>query len=55
MDTFQRNTIRSFRKIKEETKNLQAQITDLGNRLEELIEMAKEMKAKESRAKTRKK
>jgi len=45
MDTFQRNTVRSFRKVKEDMKNLQAQITDLGNKLDDLMEMAKEMKA----------
>ena len=53
MDTFQRNTVRSFRKVREDMRNLQAQITDLGNKLEELMEMAKEMKAKESRSKTK--
>jgi hypothetical protein len=53
MDTFQRNTVRSFRKVKEDIRNLQAQITDLGNKLEDLMEMAKEMKAKESSSKTK--
>ena len=51
MDTFQRNTVKSFRKVKEDMRNLQAQITDLGNKLDELMEMAKEMKNKVSRAK----
>lgn len=41
MDPFQRNTVRSFRKVKEDMKNLQAQITDLSNRLEELAECCK--------------
>ncbi len=38
MDVFQRNTVRSFRKVKEDIKNLQAQITDLNKRLEEVME-----------------
>lgn len=45
MDSFQRNTVRSFRKVKEDMKNLQAQITDLGNRLEELADCCKGAKA----------
>jgi len=54
MDTFQRNTVRSFRKVKEDMRNLQAQITDFGNKLEELMEMAKEMNCKPEKAKARK-
>ena len=54
MDTFQRNTVRSFRKVREDMRNLQAQITDLGNKLEELMEMAKEMKVKRTVYKSRK-
>ena len=38
MDVFQRNTIRSFKKVREDIKNLQAQITDLNKRLEEVAE-----------------
>lgn len=53
MDTFQRNTVRSFRKVKEDMRNMQAQITDLGNKLDELMEMAKEMKAKSSKSRKR--
>jgi hypothetical protein len=49
MDTFQRNTVRYFRKVKEDMKNLQAQLTDLGNKIDELKEMTKEMKAKAKR------
>jgi len=54
MDTFQRNTVRSFRKVKEDMKNLQAQITDMGHKLDDLMEMAKEMKNKASSSKARK-
>ena len=53
METFQRNTVRSFRKVKEDMRNLQAQITDLGNKLEEL--MGKEMSCKPGKSKSRKK
>jgi len=38
MEGFQRNTVRSFRKVKDDMKNLQAQITDLNKRLEEVRE-----------------
>lgn len=50
MDAFQRNTVRSFRKAKEDMKNLQAQITDLGKRVEDLMEVVYELKGKKSTA-----
>ena len=53
METFQRNTVRSFRKVKEDMRNMQAQITEMGNKLEELMDMAKSMKAKESSSRTK--
>jgi hypothetical protein len=53
MDTFQRNTVKSFRKVKEDMRNLQAQITDLGNKLDELMEMTKECKPGKAKSKKR--
>lgn len=34
MDRFQKNTIKSFRKVKEDVKNLQAQVIELIRKLE---------------------
>ncbi|MDP2926198.1 MAG: hypothetical protein Q8N99_07515 [Nanoarchaeota archaeon] len=34
MDNFQKNTVRSFRKVKEDMKNLQMQVTELLRKLE---------------------
>lgn len=46
MDRFQVNTIKSFRKVKEDIKNLQAQLTDLDKRNESLLCQVVELKQK---------
>jgi hypothetical protein len=38
MDRFQKNTIKSFRRVKEDMRNLQAQITEVMRTQEELVE-----------------
>ena len=49
MDRFQRNTVRSFRKVKEDMINLQAQITDLTRKIEEFVLSVEHLKAKNSK------
>ncbi len=55
MEGFQKNIIRSFRKAKEDMKNLQAQITDLNNRLEEVINEVSSLKDKKRDGKSSRK
>ena len=49
MDRFQINTVRSFRKAKEDIKNLQAQITDLSRKIEEFVLSVENMKVMKSK------
>lgn len=44
MDRFQKNTIKSFRKAKEDIRNLQAQITELMRNHEDLMEKFDEIR-----------
>lgn len=51
MDNFQRNTIKSFRRAKEDIRNLQAQITEMNRKHEEIMELISEQEYKPERAK----
>ena len=46
MDGFQKNTVRSFRKARDDMRNLQAQITDVHKKLEEIMSEISSMKVK---------
>ncbi len=48
MDGFQKNTVRSFRKVRDDMRNLQAQITDLHKKLEDMMEEFSSLGAKKS-------
>ena len=54
MEAFHRNTIKSFRKVKEDMRNLQAQMTELGRKQEELMDMISNMKTVSTSSKTSK-
>ncbi|MEM0465838.1 MAG: hypothetical protein QXW97_04035 [Candidatus Pacearchaeota archaeon] len=48
MNNFQRNTIRSFRRVKEDIRNLQAQITELSKSYEDLIQKLNQIKTSDT-------
>ncbi len=55
MDVFQKNTVRSFRKVRDDMRNLQAQITDLHKKLESVMEEVSCLDAKKSAEKSSRK
>jgi hypothetical protein len=46
MERFQRNTIKSFRRVKEDIRNLQAQITELMRMQEDILDRVCEVESK---------
>lgn len=49
MDRFQKNTIKSFRRVKEDIRNLQAQITEVMRNQEDLMDKLEEHKMNHNR------
>lgn len=48
MDGFQKNTVKSFRKVKDDMRNLQAQISDLHKKLEDAMDEISKVKERKS-------
>ncbi|MBR9704977.1 hypothetical protein GOV12_06190 [Candidatus Pacearchaeota archaeon] len=49
MDRFQKNTVKSFRRVKDDIRNLQAQITEVMRMQEDLMEKSTSSEVKNKR------